>query len=160
MRELKFRAWNTDTSKMEYGDGLFEFTGVIHELKNIAIPNGTYVTKLGRMFNGKIMQFTGLKDSKGKEIFEGDIITQNWDEENYKYEVFYNQKQARFVASCIEQAYLKNIKDYLSSERSSGDLYKLSNTKGFGLIKFDDDATEYYIIGNIYETPGPLNDHP
>lgn len=61
MREIKFRAWDTDKQKWcEY----FALT-----------PEGSVI------FEGQIYQtrfivvfYTGLKDKNGKEIFEGDII--------------------------------------------------------------------------------------
>jgi uncharacterized phage protein (TIGR01671 family) len=55
MREIKFRAWNTADKSMHFPDW-----------KELAVRAG-----LAEM---KLMQFTGLKDKNGKEIFEGDII--------------------------------------------------------------------------------------
>ena len=56
MRDLKFRAWEPDTKIM------FVPTG---------IPNPTMSPDRTK---GILMQYTGLKDKKGKEIYEGDII--------------------------------------------------------------------------------------
>jgi len=62
MREIKFRAWDKH-SKMWIGIPIRRegknkiFTRIIQETPNI-----------------EIMQFTGLKDKNGKEIFEGDIV--------------------------------------------------------------------------------------
>lgn len=59
MRELKFRAWDGEQMvSPEYIDR----RGIAHWKEN-SIPTTS----------DKVMQYTGLKDKNGKEIYEGDI---------------------------------------------------------------------------------------
>jgi uncharacterized phage protein (TIGR01671 family) len=64
MREIKFRAWNDKLKKMAYDFSLSEKGKVIEWW------DGEYDGEL----DWPVMQFTGLYDSNGKEIFEGDIV--------------------------------------------------------------------------------------
>jgi len=57
MREIKFRAWDIDGKRMVYGEDALN-----------AIPLAEVNPEI------TIMQYTGLKDSNGKEIYEGDIV--------------------------------------------------------------------------------------
>ena len=62
MREIKFRAWANNQKKMYY-DG---FT--VNSKGGIASTFGIYEHNL------TLMQYTGLKDKNGVEIYEGDIL--------------------------------------------------------------------------------------
>jgi uncharacterized phage protein (TIGR01671 family) len=93
MREIKFRAWVTDEKvkgvmvnvtdicfMQEYEDGADETTYV-------AASEGWYGDNRRIRFslsNAALMQFTGLKDKKGKEIYEGDIVQSPYDSKGNK----------------------------------------------------------------------------
>lgn len=71
MREIKFRAWDPDMQSMSPVNPLiswiYDMTVALSEHDEKHPPEG-YLEKL------IFMQFTGLKDKNGKEIYEGDIL--------------------------------------------------------------------------------------
>ncbi len=72
MREIKFRAWNG--FEMYFPDNIYK-DGSTFRVEENALGPGMDV--VGGDDQPVLMQFTGLKDSKGVEIFEGDILRIN-----------------------------------------------------------------------------------
>ena len=76
MREIKFRAWDKDCKVMEY-DPL--------------IKNGKYFEIIGNDIWGTsddyiLMQYTNLKDKNDKEIYESDVVA---DQYGYRFEIVF-----------------------------------------------------------------------
>jgi uncharacterized phage protein (TIGR01671 family) len=115
-RELKFRIWNIVLKKyvcpnvVEQKDGLW---------LNLGNEDNLY----------EFEQYTGLKDKNGKEIYEGDIL-----EEDYENEVGDNCKFIYLV--------------YWDKE-----LLGLQIRDKFGDVYCIDDKVDYKVIGNIHENP-------
>lgn len=120
---LKFRAWlkenkeMVDVGEIHFFNGEFDFIG-------------DAITWMCKSDDCVLMQSTGLKDKNGKEIFEGDILSIETDEETVKVEVSWDSKHALFV---------------FESEKY--------NEKVALAELFEDNSYQFNIIGNIYENP-------
>jgi hypothetical protein len=110
-RQIKFRVW------LDYNNS-FEYPNLItfHE-------DGTVETDRSR--GGIVQQYTGLKDQNSKEIFEGDILFNDFVGADYQEVIFENGK---FTCTNLTIG-CDNLYDEL------------------------DQHAGHHIVGNIFETP-------
>ena len=116
MREIKFRAWDGKEVKRDIELMFFDGGWSMH-----GVPKGDAI----------LMQYTGLKDKNGKEIYEGDIMSYELDDET--------------VVFCCEW---------------SGSGYYFTIPGETGEVHFMADSSEWEIIGNIYENPELIQNEP
>jgi uncharacterized phage protein (TIGR01671 family) len=68
MREIKFRAWDSELYEMSYSDPLDDLECASSWFNSLEDRD------IRASGNIELMQYTGLKDKYGKEIYEGDIV--------------------------------------------------------------------------------------
>jgi len=130
-REIKFRAWDKYTSKM------LEQEGVSGSNSCISFLDFYYDDSENRNFGSVIndlilMQFTGLLDKNGKEIFENDIIVLSHPCWSVKCIVKYDNQLACYVLESFEKIDKGVRKSFLH-------IYQ--------------EDLNYKVIGNIYQNP-------
>ena len=113
MREIKFRAWDKETKSMSPPRSLEDLCIMKDTLADFAIME----SKL------EFMQYTGLKDENGREIYEGDIarMVNPYTSKLHGCEVIFAYAQFAIIAD--------------------------DNFIPLG------DVTNWEVIGNIYENP-------
>jgi uncharacterized phage protein (TIGR01671 family) len=119
-RVIKFRAWDFDKKTFVY----------------LMLCDGTYVYPISEDQLDKqmpIMQFTGLLDKNGKEIYEGDIVSVCGNEEGDADTMIVSWNKETLTYELLNH---KGVKQNLY-------LYEV----------LDDEDDKTIVIGNIFENP-------
>lgn len=137
-REIKFRAWDNNKKIMYYDENssfIFSSNKIECNFDNGWLTRNT----------GIFMQFTGLKDRNGKEIYEGDIV-RVVDDPSHKYNIDMLRSDFGKKALVVWE------NRWASFGLSDGYDEALISKGGIGnLISSGFNCAE--IIGNIYENP-------
>ena len=123
MRELEFRAWWKDTKRFLDCDEWYMTCSGAKYLHYAVMPY--------KDDNFIIEQYTGIKDKNGKEIYEGDIVSEEFEYGGEKTKTIW---QVRW-----------------SDDECAFELHYVIGFKVDDCSLYADDEEDYEVIGNIHE---------
>ena len=140
MRPIKFRTWDTERKEWvlsippeEYmlDEDCWDDSNDPEDL--MLYPANPLPTFAGRLIH---QQFTGLKDSKGTEIYEGDIIKALSSDDKHLCKIVWVDNDARYGAEALP---MKDFKGHLCTSYTMG-------------------CSNWEVVGNIFENSDLLKD--
>lgn len=127
-REIKFRAWDLELDEMLHW-----------EESDVSKVDGWEIAMILADDTFNVMQFTGLLDKNGKEIYEGDVVRTEYFEGE--------QRDSKGRVKREEGWYVSRRKPVVIIWRAA------KHTTGYNLGPIPKGKTRREIIGNIYENP-------
>lgn len=134
MREIKYRAWDKKLKEMflvhelvfnRFDGAPTTIKGYTHDEKDVWNVHGGHFMKYANAPRYELLEYTGLKDKNGKEIYEGDIVKVDFMDMVSPVEIG--------AVTFIECGY------YVDTNKS--------------LISLFDEIQTKEVLGNIYENP-------
>lgn len=122
MREIKFRVWDNQNAKWAKEPDVIDSLGLVFGINDYWLEEGDH-----KCIRWSFMQYTGLKDKNGKDVFEGDIFIVNANDDEWYSIVEWRNELARFEFNTFR----KYVTDVSFSEA----------------VTYND----AYIAGNIFE---------
>lgn len=136
-REIKFRYWDSYRKHMIEPSEVFGFDDHMSSYgwaKRIEYYHPDFEEKILTTKNYEMMQYTGIKDKNGKEVFEGDII------------------QAMTLLN--ENPFKEGLVNYVT--KWSNDYHRWEFISDVADLLVCDPTIDGEVIGNIFEHPEKL----
>ena len=117
MREIKFRAWDGKRMQFMGHGGCYDFIiegGCVSVFSDYSHDRHQKVWPL--------MQYTGLKDSEGVKIYEGDVL--RWPGTNSNFHVVYSEQNGAFFYEDLKHGGLMGMAGISKSGKIIGNVYQ------------------------------------